>query len=483
MGFKNKWNDLGIKKKTFLFSSVVIVIAFSILYLSSSIFLPRLYYNHKVDLLDKSVNEFINRLESENFDDINSVVDEFSFQNNLMISIVTSDNQWVYSTFKSGSNAKPSLIPEKGLGNEKRNPRVFNENRTGKPVENLNLEVKFNFKEIDKECVIMIHTPIKNIDEGEIIAKLFFPFAFLTILVVAITISIFYSRRISNPLIKIKEAAEGMAALDFTRKLPSMGNDEIGELASSLNVMNSKLDKSFTELDDVNKKLQIEIDKERKIEKERREFIATISHELKSPITIISGQIEGMSYNIGKYKDRDKYLKESYLVIEKMRELVSELLDISKRDKDDFKLNIEKINLSKLVKEILRENYYFIELKELKLQEDISEEVWIECDKLLLKKAISNIIKNAVQHSPANENIFVELNNSNLIVKNSGVQIDEAESKEIFKAFYRIDKARNRKDGNTGLGLYIVKTILDKHKNINYNIESSDNEVTFVITF
>lgn len=479
MDFKSKWNRLGIKKKTFLFSSIVIIISFSFLYLSIYIFLPRLYYNYKVDELSKNVKVFLEQLEEERLEDLNVNIDEFSFRNNLMIKIETTNNELVYSTFRNNMSGLQGGIKT----NDKRVLDIFHQNKSSKSIENLILENKFYFKQINEECRILIYTPIKAIGEGEVITKLFFPFAFFTIVIVAGIISIFYSKRISDPLIKIKEAAEGMAALDFTRKLPQMGNDEIGELADSLNVMNEKLNKTFSELEMVNKKLKIEIEKEREVEKERREFIATISHELKSPITIISGQIEGMIYNIGKYKERDKYLKESYSVIEEMRHLVSELLDISKRDKDDFKLNIEKIDLSKLVKDILRENYFFVELKELKLQEEIKEDVLIDGDKLLLKKAIGNVIKNAVEHSPSKENIFVELNDSNLVVKNTGVQIEFAKSKDIFKAFYRIDKARIRKNGNTGLGLYIVKTILDKHENIKYNIESKENEVSFIIVF
>lgn len=482
MDFKKKWNKFGIKKKTFIFSVVVILIAFTVLYFCMNILIPKFFYNYKVEAIENEIDTFNTKLSNENIDDIWNKIDEFSFQNGLMINIKSDDNKWVYSTFKKDFNGtiqgrQPEIIPFKE--DEDRHKQSFR-----RPAEDfLMLEKSFYFKNIDKNCTMIIRAPIKSINEMEILARLFFPCAFITILIVAITIAVFYSKYISNPLIKIKEAAEGMAALDFTKKIEPMGEDEIGALAISLNTMNKNLDKSFNELDSLNKQLQVEIEKERAIEKERREFIATISHELKSPITIISGQLEGMIYNIGKYKDREKYLKESYSVVEKMRDLVSELLDISKRDTMDFELKLEEINLSKLVKEVLRENYYFIEEKNLKLQEDIVDTITIKGDRLLLKKAIGNIIKNAINHSPIKENILVTLNENNLNVTNTGVEIPKEEMDNIFKAFYRLDKARSRKDGNTGLGLYIVKTILDKHENISYTLTSINNEVSFNMKF
>lgn len=274
-----------------------------------------------------------------------------------------------------------------------------------------------------------------------------------------------------------------MSKLDFSQKLYPKWNDEISDLSISLNTLSENLNRTIKELESANIKLTEDIEKERKIEKERREFIATVSHELKSPLTIISGQIEGMIHNIGKYKDRDKYLRESYKVTRNMENLVFELLDISRRNKDDFKLEISDINLSKMVSEILRDNYFFVEDKKINLQEIIEEGIHVEGDKKLIKKALTNIIKNAIQHSPKREKVIVVLTKNRLIVKNTGVSITKKEIDNIFKAFYRVDKSRNSSTGGTGLGLYIVKTILDKHDNMSYTMESDKNFVIFKLYY
>ena len=190
-----------------------------------------------------------------------------------------------------------------------------------------------------------------------------------------------------------------------------------------------------------------------------------------------------MIYKIGKYKDRDKYLKESYDVVQKMRELVQELLDMSRREDQKLKCIFVNMNLSMLVEDILNDLYYFCEDKNITLEKHIEESVYINGDINLLTRAITNIIKNSIVHSPINEKVIISLNKKELAVQNTGVNIPENEIENIFEAFYRVDKSRNRKTGGTGLGLYIVKSILDQHKNIKYSIYNKDNSVVFYMRF
>ncbi len=120
-------------------------------------------------------------------------------------------------------------------------------------------------------------------------------------------------------------------------------------------------------------------------------------------------------------------------------------------------------------------------LKEFKTY--IDEDVFVNSDEKLIKKAITNTVKNAITHSPLKEKIIIKLTDSELSVENTGITIPKDQLGEIFNAFYRVDKSRNRKTGGTGLGLYIVRTILDKHENIQYTIESSENSVLFKMKF
>ena len=241
------------------------------------------------------------------------------------------------------------------LGKEKMN---FNDQRAFGNDDNIVKEVYI--KSLDKYCILRVHVYVKPVDEATTIVSLFFPFAILVSLVMALLISTYYSRVVSKPLIKINEAAKKMAKIDFDNYIEVDGQDEIAELSTSLNYMSKNLKETLEELERVNLKLTEDIERERNIEKERREFIGVISHELKTPITVISGQLEGMIYGIGKYKDRDKYLKESFNVTQNMRELVQELLQLTEKENSMVKCKKEYVNLTNLINEIAYELKYFI---------------------------------------------------------------------------------------------------------------------------
>ena len=504
MFLKSKWRNLSIKKKIFLWSSLIIIISFTLLYICMYFFMPRVYEVYKVNNINEKIRELKSQLEKDENIDINELLDEFSYKNNLDILLVSKDennliNKIIYSSFREGAN-EPNKIPFlyshvqyerfKSFQKYSNDINLGGSIATDKFVyglisknESLNIDEIVYVKSLNNAYHMIVHFPVSPENEASDSIALFLPFAIFAIVIIAFTISSFYSILISRPLIKINKVAKKMANLDFDNIIEVNGEDEIGELSNSLNLMNKNLKESFEELERMNSKLTEEIEIERKLEKERREFVATISHELKSPITIISGQLEGMLYNIGKYKDRDKYLKESYEVTQKMSELVQEILHLSERENGEFKYNFSNVNLSNVIKSILRELRYFIDEKKLNLITKIDEDIFIIADEKLIKKVIMNIIKNAIIYSPTNECIKINLSKEELSVENTGVSIPKNQINEICNAFYRVDKSRNRKTGGTGLGLYIVKTILDKHENIDYTIESGENSVIFKMKF
>ena len=235
------------------------------------------------------------------------------------------------------------------------------------------------------------------------------------------------------------------------------------------------------------------IERERKIENNRKDFVATISHELKTPITIISGQLEGMIYNIGKYKDRDVYLKKSYESTQDLKNLVNEMIEVSKSESSSINLKITHTNLTYLVNQIINKQNYFIEEKNINIDLDIKDDIYIYCDKNQIEKAISNIINNAIKYSPYNENLIIKLNQRStknsiisnktktiLEIENTGITIEPKYINEIFKPFYRIEKSRSRKTGGSGLGLYLTSQIFKSH-GFNHSIKNKDNSVLFVL--
>lgn len=227
------------------------------------------------------------------------------------------------------------------------------------------------------------------------------------------------------------------------------------------------------------------IESERMQEAKRKEFIATISHELKTPITIISGQLEGMIYNIGKYKDRDTYLQKSYDSTQELKTLVEEMIQVSKFEILEKKSESKEFDLNSLINKLIKRQMYLIEEKELKLDVKYQGEIFINGDEERIAKAINNLINNAIKYSPENAELLIRLykkENAILEIENTGITIDEKHKDKLFKPFYRVEKSRNRKTGGSGLGLYIVSQILREH-GFKYNIKNGKNSVIFIIEF
>ena len=189
------------------------------------------------------------------------------------------------------------------------------------------------------------------------------------------------------------------------------------------------------------------INKEREEDKKRKEFIATISHELKTPITIISGQLEGMIYNVGKYKDRDTYLKKSYDSTQELKVLVNEMMEISKNEILEKDLKFEVINFTNLLGDLVNRQSYFVEDKNLKLIYKVEENLTIKADKEKIIKALNNLINNAIKYSPKDEKIIIKAFKSKASktvvfeIENTGVTIEKKYLNEVFNPFYRVEKS------------------------------------------
>ncbi len=277
----------------------------------------------------------------------------------------------------------------------------------------------------------------------------------------------FYSWYMTAPIKKVSKLSKRMADMDFSGFRSVGRTDEIGVLFNSLNTLSRKLEIALSELQEANQKLQADIDMERQLERQRVEFFAAASHELKTPITIIKGQLQGMLYQVGRYKDRETYLAQSLEVTDTLEKMVQELLTISRLDTPGYTCKKGNLNLSNLINDRLTAFEDLFMQKELTFAQSISQDVYILGDIQLLQKVLDNLLGNAAAYSGAGNPITIKLwkeaEITNLTIENTGVHIPDENIPKLFEAFYRVDQSRNRQTGGTGLGLYIVKTILDLH--------------------
>lgn len=347
-------------------------------------------------------------------------------------------------------------------------------------------EYNFSFAGDIEEYTFFFFDNSQGINQAlEAIDKIF-PYLIGMVFLISILVAFFYSRYITSPILKISKASEKMIELDFDLHYKTNRTDELGTVYHNLTSLAQKLSLTLQDLEKKNVQLQADMDYERQLEQQRTEFFSSVSHELKTPITIIKGQIQGMISSVGRYKDRDTYLIKSLKTLHGLETMVQELLMISRMEVPGYTCNRKILDLVPLIKQsLISQEDAFIE-KEIHLQYTLPDNVTYNGDEKLLKRIFDNLITNAIKYSPCNSSVIISMiyeeESTRFSIENTGVHIAEDDLERIFEAFYRPDYSRNRQTGGSGLGLYIVKRILDMH-GADYYMKNSENGVVFAISF
>ncbi len=460
-----------------IFSSIFIVLIalFLLAYVLIFIIVPKSQksivteeFNNDLKTLKSKISFEGDIFENNDFDQLENEITEFCKNHNIIFSLVDANTNSIMIEW--GNDAlNEYYASHQGLSSYILINSSVTRTSLSASTSNPNIYIECEFYGQDTDIVIKSLT-------NSILTIL------IIIFVTAMIAALICSRVISKPVIYISNVSNAMAALDFTKKCETNRNDEIGTLAKNLNIMSENLDKTIKQLNQANKKLKDDYEFEVKRQKQQKDLFVAISHELKTPITLLKNYIEGMIYNIGKYSDRDRYLKHANDITDALQSLVSEILDVTKLEDASNSLHIENVNIEAII------NSCCLMYEDLAISKDINfkhadiEQTYCMADKVLIKKAISNIINNAITHSPCNENVEVMLKENILTVINTGTKINGEDIKDIFLPFYRTDKSRNRSTGGHGIGLYIVSTILSKH-DFQYSIKNTDNGVCFIIKF
>lgn len=306
------------------------------------------------------------------------------------------------------------------------------------------------------------------------------PYIFILITILSALGAFIAARLITKPIIQISRTSEIMSEHKENVHCEIKRKDEIGILANNLNTMYVCLMQALDELEEQSKKLRKEIEKEKKVEKRRKEFFNATSHELKTPVTILKGELEGMLYGIGDYKNTNKYLAHSIEVVDEIEKLVKEILSISKMGDESYKINKKECSISEIVYKCCDNYVPMANFRNMDMICDVEEEISRTVDEELFYKALSNIINNAISYSPQNSRVYVELDTKCLRVENTGAHIESEYLSEVCEPFYRLDSSRNRNSGGSGLGLYIVNNILELH-GMKHEISNSKDGVVFTI--
>lgn len=456
---------------TFLLTSICCVLTYTVI----SWLVPKTYSTTLDANLENTVTSFIAELETMSPLESGKLFDEFLLNNNgVLLQLFDADGNAIELP-SQGETEFPRLLAG-GTATENSDPAAYRATHS----------YLFSFAGSNTVYTLMVTGSAHEIELLKNTLASVFVILFFVILVIATLASISYSRYVTRPVLRISKVSKNMSELNFDWKCEEDRTDELGVLAHSLNEMSKRLSAALENLQEANAKLQADIEHEKELEQAQLDFFSAVSHELKTPITIIKGQTEGMILNVGDYQDRNKYLSRSLEIINTMESMVQEILTVSRIKSSKVGLRKEIVDFSDLLK---REYALFEDLiiqKEIDWNENIFPSLQVVVDKMLIQKAINNIVSNAILYSPRGSSIYMDAFSDNGAVtfrlENTGVHIPDAEIPKLFDAFYRMEQSRNRKTGGSGLGLYIVKTIFEQHK-IAYSLKNTERGVLFSIRF
>ncbi|MDE6635993.1 MAG: HAMP domain-containing histidine kinase [Lachnospiraceae bacterium] len=447
-------NSLSIK--VFLWVFAALTICSTIIYGIVLTVLPKQYQLTSDEQLDTNIEILASKLRNMRYDDAVEEIYNFCIQNNVA-AILSDDN--VTLSFGEIDTEKLTIAAS-------------------------SIATTVFFSDSDTEYVLVISSVSQTADRILRLMLRFLPAVFLIIILLSFLSAFICSKIIVTPIAKISQISRRMSSLDLTWKCDIKSNDEIGVLASSLNTMASQLQGTMEELKYAYDRLTDDVERFKTLEEQRRNFFSAVSHELKTPLTILKGQLENMILGYGDYQNHDKYLPEALKATEDIEHLVREIITISKMENMDLQNTLQEVSIQTSANETVQAILPLAKDKNIQIHQNVSTDTILSVNPNLWSKALSNIIGNAVRHSPCGEDVFIFLQNSEkgnaLVIENTGAFIPEDDLQHMFTPFYRADKSRSKSTGGSGLGLYIVKTILDLH-GMTYCIKNTQKGVAFFI--
>lgn len=314
---------------------------------------------------------------------------------------------------------------------------------------------------------------LQPVDEAVQMVQDYYIYIIAFVVVLIFLASFYYSKQIAKPLLKINDTTKKIAHLDFTEKIPITSKDEIGDLSKNINVLSNKLHSHIGQLEQ-------DIEKERKLEKTRKEFISGVSHELKTPLSIMKSCISILKDGVAEHK-KEYYFQAMEREVDKMDTLILDMLELAKFESGTYKMKKDSFYIDMVIEDICEQLSVEIEKKELRVHKNVCP-IEVIANQNRIEQVIVNFITNAIRYTPDKEDIIIstidEKNHIKVCIENKGTHIEEEQLDKIWDRFYRVDAARQRSHGGTGLGLAISKNILELH-DAEYGVKNTEDGVLF----
>ncbi|WP_449354702.1 ATP-binding protein [Virgibacillus natechei] len=329
-------------------------------------------------------------------------------------------------------------------------------------------------KDVNGETAyIFAMTSLQPIDEAVQMLKDYYVYLIIFVLLLIVMVSFYYSKKIANPLLQINDTTSKIANLDFSETIPVRSKDEIGALSHNINSLSTTLHSHINQL-------QKDIEKEKQLEHTRKEFISGVSHELKTPLSILKSCISILEDGVAKDK-KDYYFNAMAKEVDKMDTLIVDMLELAKFESGTYKMEMDVFYIDQVIEHICEQLALDIADKQLHVHKHLSG-TKVVANQHRIEQVITNFITNAIRYTPENKNIRIctieEQDRVKVSVENNGAHIAKEHLEKIWDRFYRGDTSRGRTEGSTGLGLAISKNILELH-GVQYGVTNTEEGVIF----
>nr|WP_288916748.1 HAMP domain-containing sensor histidine kinase [uncultured Lachnoanaerobaculum sp.] len=404
---------------------------------------------------------------------VSNIVLDYSNKHNITIALVDSmTNKAIYSSQREGDMLL-DRIQEGFIGNKNIKKKDILYKSDNYTIILHNTQKNSSFIEgfgycSDNQTIVIMSTPVAGLKESVNISNKFLIYVAIIGFIITVIITFLITKMITSPILQLAEISNKMGKLDFTARYDGKRSDEIQTLGQNMNYMSDRLKKAISKLQEANEVLKEDIKRKEAIDEMRKDFIANVSHELKTPIALIQGYAEGLNEGLCEDEESRKYYTEVIMdESEKMNKMVKQLLTLSSLESGNSILHKENFNMTSLTEGVLSSISILIGEKNVKVDFDTSRDVFLYADEFKIEEVVTNYISNAIHHVNDNGTIKIDVSederNVYFSVYNTGNQIPEKDLANVWEKFFKVDKAHSRSYGGSGIGLSIVKAIVEAH--------------------
>ena len=479
--------EKSIKKQMVAVFLGLIVLILGLIFVVNNNFLERYYISRKTmemqemyELIDRTMKDG-----SFNEENVQSSVWRTIQRNNILVLVMNERHEIEFGTVEEQYGAMylqlMGYIFEKNIGDPLVTTERYNIYMAERPDNSGGYLEMYGV--IADGCAFLMQSPMASIQDSAGIANRFLVYVGCTALVLGALFVWIFSKRIADPILELAELSQRMANLDFDARYTSGGSNEIGILGENFNSMSKKLEETISELKSANNQLQKDIEQKEKIETMRTEFLGNVSHELKTPIALIQGYAEGLKEGVNDDPEsREFYCDVIMDEADKMNQMVKNLLILNQLEFGSEELEVKRFDIVRLIRGVLISCEILIQQAEVTVDFIADEEVCVWADEFKTEQVIRNYLTNAIHHADFEKRIEIRVipgeKSVRITVFNSGKPIPEEDLSKLWDKFYKVDKAHTRAYGGNGIGLSIVKAIMESFHQA-YGVRNFDNGVEF----